>query len=176
MTIILLGYMGCGKSSVGITLATHLNYKFIDLDDFIEQQEQQSISEIFKTKGDLYFRKIEHQALDALLAKKDIVLALGGGTPCYFNNMERINKASNTISIYLKATINTLKERLINERSKRPLISGLKNEQELKEYISKHLFERGAFYNLSQHIIAVDHKTIQELTQDILAILNQHHR
>ena len=84
MIIVLIGYMASGKSTIGRILADKLNYSFIDLDDYIEEKEQTSVSEIFKSKGEIYFRKLETTSLQALLNNKDnLVLSLGGGTPCY---------------------------------------------------------------------------------------------
>ena len=91
MKVVLLGYMGSGKSSVGALLASKLEISFFDLDAIIEEEEQLSVNEIFAKKGEIYFRKKEHSVLHSLLEKKEsFVLSLGGGTPCYFNNHEVI--------------------------------------------------------------------------------------
>ncbi|MDD3723627.1 MAG: shikimate kinase, partial [Lutibacter sp.] len=97
MKIVLLGYMASGKSAVGRILSEKLNIQFIDLDSFIEEKEQLSISEIFETKGEIYFRKIEGIYLQELLnSKESTVISLGGGTPCYGNNIDLIENKSNS--------------------------------------------------------------------------------
>lgn len=172
MIVVLVGYMASGKSRLGKVLAKKLNYSFIDLDDFIEYQEKSTINELFKTKGEIYFRKQESLYLDDILnSKEDIVLALGGGTPCYGNNMDRVLNSPSVRSIYLKASINTLINRLEGEKDKRPIISHIKEKDELTEFIAKHLFERSPFYNLSQYKISTDGKTIEEIIQELLDIL-----
>src|SRR5688500_7831796 len=110
MKIFLLGYMGCGKSSAGKKLANKLGFEFIDLDEMIEKQYQKSVSEIFETEGENKFREYEHNCLKGLLDKENIVISLGGGTPCYYNNMELIN--THGTSIYLKMSTEVLASRL----------------------------------------------------------------
>ena len=90
MKIVLLGYMASGKSTIGKQLSKKLSVQFLDLDDYISEKEQMSISEIFDKKGEVYFRLIEHKYLKAVLEKEeDFILSLGGGTPCYANNMKK---------------------------------------------------------------------------------------
>ena len=101
MNIVLIGYMGSGKSLIGSNLAKKIDYKFIDLDQYIEKNEACSISKIFEDSGDIYFRKIETKYLIKCLSQNNnIVLSLGGGTPCYNDNLTHIN-STNNISIYL---------------------------------------------------------------------------
>ena len=136
--ILILGYMGSGKSLIGKLVAQRLQIPFYDLDDLIEKRLQLSISEIFKQKGEIYFRKIEHQLFNEVISNDGtLVLSLGGGTPCYANNHLQLS-GENIASVYLNASIDTLSGRLFPERSKRPLIANL-NEDEFKEYIAKHL-------------------------------------
>ncbi|HEY9168894.1 MAG TPA: shikimate kinase [Lutibacter sp.] len=168
MKIVLLGYMASGKSAVGSILSEKLNIQFIDLDEFIEEREQLSISQIFETKGEVYFRKIEGVYLYELLdSKENAVISLGGGTPCYGNNMSFIENMST--SFYLKATINTIFERLKNETSQRPLVATIGAEN-LKEYIAKHLFERTPYYDSANHIILVNDKTLNQIADEILLL------
>jgi shikimate kinase len=168
MTIILIGYMGSGKSTIGQNLSKILNFEFLDLDAYIQIKEGQSIPELFKTKGEIYFRKIESQYLGEVLYKENTVISLGGGTPCYGDNMQKIKHNTNAKSVYLKATIFNLTERLFNEKDVRPLIAHLKTKEELAEFIGKHLFERSAYYYQSDITITVDEKFVSEITQEIV--------
>jgi shikimate kinase len=172
MKIILLGYMGSGKTTIGIQLARKLFLNFTDLDDFIEEKEQQSIKEIFKQKGEIYFRKIEHKYLKQFINENEsYVLSLGGGTPCYAGNLDLILKDKKSRSFYLRGSIPTLFKRLSENKFKRPLISDLSDDQ-LTEYIAKHLFERSLFYDKATHKISIDNKEIQEIVTEIRTLLH----
>lgn len=169
MIVILLGYMASGKSTIGKILAKKLNYEFLDLDDFIEASEKRSIKDIFETLGEIYFRKKESYYLSKILSKSNnIVLALGGGTPCYGNNMEMLLQHRNVTSVYLNATIKSLVNRLENEKEKRPLISHLKTKHQLNEFVGKHLFERFQFYNKANYTINTDDKNENEIVEAII--------
>jgi len=169
MKVILLGYMGSGKSTVTKLIAKKLHTEALDLDDYISEKESDSINNIFNNKGEIYFRLKENEYLNELLnSEKSFVLALGGGTPCYANNMGLIKKHAN--SIYLKANVHTLYSRLQNETASRPLISDL-NDDKLIEFIAKHLFERAPFYEQSNHIVSIDGKTIDEIVAEVNQIL-----
>ena len=171
MEIVLLGYMGSGKSTIAKYISDTMNLKLIDLDSYIEKQEGLSISNIFSSKGEIYFRKQEGFYLKEILeTKSNFILALGGGTPCYGNNMQSIN-SSNAISIYLKGSISFLAERLKIGKNKRPLIANL-NEEHLTEYIGKHLFERAPFYEQSNYKVKIDNKSIEEIYCDITVQLH----
>jgi len=166
MIIVLIGYMASGKSTIGRILANKLDYDFIDLDNYIEKKEGQSIVDIFKTKGEIYFRKKEALHLSKIIAvENNFILSLGGGTPCYGNNMNILLDNTNVTSIYLKASIGALIERLENEKSKRPLISHLKTQDELGEFIGKHLFERTQFYSRANFTVVTDNKTQDEIIE-----------
>jgi shikimate kinase len=168
MKIVLLGYMASGKSAAGRILAKKLNFQFIDLDSFIEEREQLSIAQIFETKGEIYFRKKEGGYLQELLnLNKNLLISLGGGTPCYGNNMEFIQNKST--SFYLKASIDTIFERLKNETSQRPLVATIGSEN-LKEYIAKHLFERAPYYEGANHTILVNDKNLNQIVDEMLLL------
>jgi shikimate kinase len=172
MIIVLLGYMGSGKSTIGKELATVLNYRFLDLDDYISEKESATIPELFQSKGEIYFRKKESQYLGELLkSAENLVLALGGGTPCYGTNMEIVLQHLNIKSFYLKLSIPNLCKRLFKEREQRPLISHLSSEEALIEFVGKHLFERVQYYNQANHTINADDKTKTEVLEEILTKL-----
>jgi shikimate kinase len=163
--------MGSGKSTIGLQLAAILEYKFIDLDNFIEEKEQLSVKKIFKTKGEIYFRKLENICLKEIYASENnIVLSLGGGTPCFSGNMDLIN-SENSKSIYLKLLPKSLSNRLFSEKEDRPLISHLKTEEDLVEFIAIHLFERQNFYRQATNIITADNLTVNETVENIVKVL-----
>ena len=168
--IILLGYMGCGKSTIATNLSKSVGIPFVDLDKKIEDRAGLSVNAIFEKHGEIYFRKLEHQVFIELLnAPQQLIIGLGGGTPCYANNHELLI-GDHVVSIYLKATIATLFDRLQNNKINRPLIAN-KSEDEMKEFIAKHLFDRSFYYNQAQHKVSVDEKTIEQTVLDIVAIL-----
>ena len=167
-SIILLGYMGVGKSYIGKKLSEELKIDFFDLDNYIELSEKQSISNIFYEKGEIHFRNIENKCLDLLLKKKvNYVISTGGGTPCYSNNIELIKKNVDLKSFYLKSSITNLTNRLFSEKENRPLISSIDSKKELNSFISKHLFERNFFYNQADFIINIDKKKTSEILLEI---------
>lgn len=171
-SIVLLGYMGSGKSALGKQLSIELSRPFIDLDDYIEKKENQTIAAIFKLKGELYFRKLERQCLEELLNKKNnAVIGLGGGTPCYFDNMDLILNSKNVLSIYLKTSIQELTKRLFDQKERRPMIAHVNSHETLMEFIGKHLFERARFYEKAALKIQTDKKSIVDLVPEIIKVL-----
>jgi len=115
------------------------------------------------------FRKIETTYLNELIANQEnSIISLGGGTPCYGNNLEELLNAKNTITIYLKASLNELVKRLVKDKDKRPLIAHLKPESEVLEFIGKHLFERSYYYNQAAEIINVDDKNMDTIVEEII--------
>ena len=163
--MVLIGYMGSGKSAVASFLSKKHGLNCMDLDSYIESKEGLSINEIFKTKGEVYFRKIETQYLNQLLNENLYqLIALGGGTPCFGKNMELLLAEASVF--YLSASIQTLTERLLPEKTKRPLISSL-SDKDLPEFIAKHLFERNTYYRQAQTIINVDEKSIEQIATEI---------
>lgn len=148
--IFLIGYMGSGKSSIGKTLATQLGCDFIDLDIFIEKEYQMTIPQIFSTKGEKEFRSMEHNTLKKVIDKKNVIVACGGGTPCYNNNMELMNNNGNTV--YIKMSADALVKRLLTLKEKRPLIEN-KTEAELKVFVKRQLEKREDAYHQAQYIV-----------------------
>ena len=147
MKIFLTGFMGSGKTTYGKIIAKELNFEFIDMDDYIEEAQGQTIADIFKTKGETEFRVIEKSILHKITGLQNIVVATGGGTPCFFNNMDVINQ--NGISVYLKGEVEFLFKMLVDGREHRPLLKGKTNE-ELITFIAEKLASREEYYNKAQ--------------------------
>jgi shikimate kinase len=161
--------MASGKSAVGKILASKLNIRFIDLDVYIETSENTSIKSIFETKGEIYFRIKESEYLQEILnLTEDCIISLGGGTPCYGANMDYIKK--NSKSFYLKASINTIFNRIKGETSQRPLVATI-GVDNLKEFIGKHLFERTLFYTKADETILVNDKSLETIVEEISELL-----
>ena len=168
--IILLGYMGCGKSTIANKLSGMISIPYIDLDEYIEKKTNLTIKQIFENHGEIHFRKLEHiYFVELLNTSEEIIIGLGGGTPCYANNHELL-KREDVTSIYLKASIDTLFNRLAPNKSKRPLIAD-KSDEEMKEFIAKHLFDRSFYYNHAKYKVTVDGKSIENTVNDILNLL-----
>ncbi|MEI6310998.1 MAG: shikimate kinase [Bacteroidota bacterium] len=167
-SIFLIGFMGTGKSIAGKKIAFHLGYQYIDLDTAIENKYNQKITAIFKSLGEEEFRKMEAAMLREV-AKENTIISCGGGTPCFFDNMEFINK--NGISIYLKTNRTILISRLIHNKSKRPLLSD-KSDNELIVFINNLLDKREPFYNQATHIFQMDKKRLQDLVE----LINSHNK
>ncbi len=143
MRLFLIGFMGSGKSRTGEKLAQLLQYPFVDLDEWIIDHAQMSIPLIFREKGEAYFRQLETKALRAQGRKSQLVIACGGGAPCFYDNMAWMNK--NGITIFLDATPELLYQRLASEADSRPLLNG-KSKEELLEFIRHKMQERLPFY------------------------------
>lgn len=167
MNIFFLGYMASGKSTIAKALSKSLQFEFLDLDAFIEEKERCSISEIFKNKGEIHFRKLEHFYLKQILSFENTVVALGGGTPCYANNMQLLKEAPNAKTIFLKAKIATLVDRLMKEKNSRPLVSHINQKEDMIEFVGKHLFERTRFYEQSDLTLSIDELSITEIVEQI---------
>lgn len=172
MIISLAGYMGSGKSHISKILSEKLGFQLMDLDKEIMKKNRQTVAEIFAEKGEIYFRKQERETLEVILAtQENTVLSLGGGTPAYYNNMEVINQ--NSISIYLRANIGTLSERLSKQKARRPLIANIPDD-DLPEFIAKHLFERNPYYTKCQFTVATDNKEPNEIVEEVIRLLPPH--
>ena len=163
MRIFLIGYMGSGKTSFGKKLAKRLQIPFVDLDEQIESQNKASINTIFKEKGEKSFRELERQMLSSVVKNENGVISVGGGTPCYFDNMQRMNQEG--ITIYLELSPNALYSRLINSKEKRPIIKD-KSPDELRTFIEVHLKERSPYYKKAR--ITINGLSISAQQMDIL--------
>lgn len=144
MKIFLIGFMGCGKSTLGRKLATKMGYDFIDLDHEIEKEIGSSIGAYFAAQGETIFRTLESKTLKEFDYPTNCVIATGGGTPCYFDNMDWIN--NNGLSVYIELSPLALAKRLEHGKDKRPLLKDM-NEAALIAFITDKLEERGPFYN-----------------------------
>ena len=162
MNIVLCGFMGCGKSTIGKLVAKKTHREFIDLDSFIEEKQGLSIREIFETYGEDYFRNCETDAISELVNKNDVVLALGGGAVLKNKNVELL-KSSGKI-IFLDVTANTVFSRLKNDTS-RPLLN---TEDKLAE-ITKRLNDRLPIYTtVADKIIDANSKTKEAIATEII--------
>lgn len=151
MLIYLIGFMGCGKTKIGNALAKKLNYKFIDLDELIEEQAGKKILEIFEDKdGQDKFRMMESEMLRKVSSLKENIISTGGGTPCFNNNMELMNSTGTTI--YIKMEPASLFHRLAKSKQKRPLIKDLPDIQ-LLEFIFNTLAKREQFYLQAKYTV-----------------------
>ncbi len=160
--IVLIGLMGSGKTYWGERLAIRLDMPFLDFDRFIEEQEGRTIPEIFDEEGEERFRTLERKYLHELDLDKPTVISMGGGTPCYFDNMDRINKLGHTF--YLKTPLDVLVERLKNNRGDRPLLKG-KSDKEITEFLKKQLKQRKKIYDKADDIVETDRITQRNLTK-----------
>ena len=151
--IILVGYMGSGKTTVGKALSKETGMMFYDLDWYIESRMRKSVSQIFAEKGEEGFRKIEYNMLHEVAEFEDVIISCGGGTPCFFDNMDYLNQQGYVV--YLKATPETLYKHLLMAKIERPLLKG-KSADELIAYITEHLKERAPFYEKARHILDVN--------------------
>ncbi len=147
MRIYLIGYMGSGKSTLGRKLAHKLGLQFVDMDHYIEQRNYKTVPQIFEEEGEEAFRKKERQALEELSEFTDLVIATGGGAPCFFDNMDLMNRTGKTI--YLDIHPEILAHRLTLSKTERPLIKG-KSEAELIRFIDETLEKRSRFYKQAQ--------------------------
>jgi shikimate kinase len=149
--IFLCGFMGCGKSTHGKKMASLLKYSFIDLDKYIQEKENKSIQFIFENEGEEEFRKLETRYLKEVTRhEQNSVIALGGGTVCFNNNIDLVKKSG--ILVYIRMPARALAERLLNSKQTRPLLKNIL-AAELPDFIEKKLEERNPFY-LQADIIA----------------------
>ena len=155
MRIYLVGYMGSGKSTLGRKLAGFTGYHFIDLDKYIEERQCRTVPQIFAEEGEAAFREKERKALQEVSEFSDVVVATGGGAPCFYDNMEVMNRTG--ITIFLDIAPEILAKRLMKSKTERPLIKG-KSPEELQKFIAENLARRRPFYELAR--IRIDREDI----------------
>ena len=162
--IVLLGYMGSGKSLIGKLLSQSLGIPFRDLDELIELEANMSIAHYFSSKGEIAFRALEHQVFEKTINDQaSVILALGGGTPCYYDHMQTLIKDDSIFSVYLNVALPTLAARLFEEKAQRPLIAQIATKDQLTEFVGKHLFERNQFYKQADFEILLEHQTPEQI-------------
>lgn len=172
MKIYLIGYMASGKSTAGKELAELLKCSFVDVDEYVEKQQGKAISLIFEERGEEYFRHIEKVALREISQLyKNCVIATGGGTSCFYSNIDFMN--IDGVTVYLRLEVATLVARLLNDHTQRPLISG-KSKTDLNDYILNALNLRRKFYEKSHIVLDVDDYSSHEVATMIREIVMQH--
>ena len=151
--IILIGYMGAGKTTVGKALAKELRMPFYDLDWYIESRMHKTVKAIFDERGEAGFRKIEHNMLHEVAEFEDIIISCGGGTPCFFDNIDYMNRQGETV--YLKATPEVLYGHLKMGKTIRPLLLN-KTADEVQVFIREQLAQREPYYSKAKHVLDVN--------------------
>ena len=151
--IIIIGYMGAGKTTVGRALSRELGIPFYDLDWYIESRMRKTVKQLFDERGEEGFRRIERNMLHEVAEFEDVVVSCGGGTPCFFDNMEYMNQQGQTV--YLQASPEVLYGHLLMGKSVRPLLLG-KTREELLVFIKEQLKQRESYYSQARHILNVD--------------------
>jgi shikimate kinase len=151
MRIYLIGFMGCGKSTLGKKMADLMNLSFIDLDKYIEERNFKAIPLIFAEEGEQAFREKERNALMEVSQFENVIIGTGGGAPCFFNNMELMNRTG--VTVYISPDTETLADRISHSRTERPLVAG-KSREELLTFIDHTLEKRNPFYCQSKIILS----------------------
>ncbi len=144
MRVFLIGYMASGKTTIGKKLARELDLPFVDLDEHISVSENMPISEIFESGGEALFRGLEMKYLKEVIEEKtSALISTGGGTPCFYSNMEEMKKAG--LTVYLQMDAKSITYRLMNAKGDRPLVNNI-SESELLEFVEQQMKERKYFY------------------------------
>ncbi|MCH5307842.1 MAG: shikimate kinase [Prevotella sp.] len=171
--IILVGYMGSGKTTVGKALSKRTGMMFYDLDWYIENRMHTTVSQLFAERGEEAFRKIEYNMLHEVAEFENVIISCGGGTPCFFDNMDYLNQQGDVV--YLKATPETLYKHLLMAKVERPLLKN-KTSEELITYITEHLKERAPYYEKARYSLDVnvldDYDKIHISVESICTLLN----
>jgi shikimate kinase len=165
--------MGSGKTTVGKALSKATGMMFYDLDWYIENRMHTTVSKLFSERGEEAFRKIEYNMLHEVAEFEDVIISCGGGTPCFFDNMDYLNQQGDVV--YLKATPEVLYKHLLMAKVERPLLKG-KSPEELIAYITEHLKERAPFYEKARHTLDVsvldNHDKIATSVERLRTLLN----
>lgn len=167
-SITLIGYMCAGKTIVGKALAKSLGRTFYDLDWYVEERFRKKIPEIFAECGEEKFRDMEHRMLHEVAEFENIVLSCGGGTPCFYDNMDYLNGVSETV--YLKASPQTLCDHIAMSRGERPLLKG-KSPEELRDFVERQLEVRAPFYEKARYVVDINVLDTFDKVSDIVGII-----
>lgn len=171
--ILIIGYMGAGKTTLGKVLAKDLGLPFYDLDWYIESRMMKTVPQLFAERGEEGFRKVEHNMLHEVAEFEDVVISCGGGTPCFYDNMEYMNAQGDTV--YLKASPEVLYAHLQMGKVERPLLKN-KTHEEMQAFIQEQLAEREKYYTKARHIFNVDlldnYEKIQTSVNNLRKLLN----
>lgn len=169
-SIVLVGYMGAGKTTIGHALAKEMGVQFYDLDWYIEMRFHKTVAQIFEESGEDGFREIERNMLHEVAEFENVIISCGGGTPCFFDNMDYMNSRCDTI--YLKASAEVLAAHLKMGRVVRPLILG-KTEEELADYIQEMLDQREPYYMKAKYVLDVNLLNSRERVADSIKTLRE---
>ncbi len=171
--IIFIGYMGAGKTTIGKALSKELGIPFYDLDWYIQTRMRKTVAQLFSERGEEAFRQVEYNMLHEVAEFENVIISCGGGTPCFFDNIDYMNRQGETV--YLKATPNVLYAHLKMGKSVRPLLQG-KTENELLTYIEQQLSVREHYYNKAKHVLDVslmdDYEKIKITVRELRKLLN----
>ena len=151
--IFLTGYMGAGKTTLGKAFARKLNLPFVDLDWYMEERFHKTVGELFVERGEAGFRELEKNMLHEVGAFEDVVISTGGGAPCFFDNMDFMNRNGKTV--FLNVHPDVPFRRLRVAKQQRPILQG-KQDDELKEFIIRALEKRTPFYSQAQYVFNAD--------------------
>ena len=165
MRIYLVGYMGCGKSTIGRKVAELLGISFVDLDKYIEERYFKSVPAIFAEEGESGFREKERIALHEVSQFENVVIGTGGGAPCFFDNMEVMN--NHGVTVYIAPDTEVLATRLLKSKTERPLIAG-KSLETLISFIDEALVKRAPFYEKAKIIIRDENNLDPQLVIDLI--------
>lgn len=171
--ILLIGFMAAGKTTLGKALARDLGLQFVDLDHYIEGRYHCSVSQLFAERGEEAFREIERNMLHEVGEFEDVVISTGGGTPCFFDNIDYMNRQGTTV--FLEASVDVILTRLTIARTQRPLVAG-KSPDELRAYIRQMLELRLPYYRQAAHIFCADqlenihqvNRSVEQFKKEIL--------
>lgn len=162
--VILVGFMGAGKSTVGKLLAETIGVPFIDSDEWIADKEQATVSDVFATKGEAYFRQLEKAFLDQLAHEQPAIVAVGGGLPCFDDNILKLKELG--LVVYINTSLQTLTQRLKNDRQNRPLLAAVK-DQELFRFAEDLISIRKVFYKMAHVIVPNEANKPKEVVEKI---------
>lgn len=173
LRILLIGYMGAGKTTIGKVLSDEMNIPFYDLDWYIEARMHRNIKQLFEERGEEGFRKIEQAMLHEVAKNENVIIACGGGTPCFFDNMDYMNRQGTTV--YLKAIPEVLYAHLKMGKIIRPLLLG-KTEEEIGQLIVRQVAERESYYLKAEYVLNINllnsAEKIKEAVYSLRELLN----